>query len=107
MIIEPHGEIRTLAGDADLMLGVDVTAERRETSSALAPGCTVLLYTDGLVERRDLHLDDGIARLVTVLGTVGDASLDDLCDEVLAAMSPESNADDIALLAVRVSDTPG
>ena len=45
------------------MLGVDPSAERAEPAR-LAPGSTVLLYTDGLVERRGSTLDEGTARLV-------------------------------------------
>jgi serine phosphatase RsbU (regulator of sigma subunit) len=104
MVVEPNGEVRILAGEEDLILGVDVSAERRESVSALAPGSTVLLYTDGLVERRDLHLDDGIARLVAVLGSIGGKPLADICDAVLTEMLAEANADDVALLAVRVLD---
>ena len=48
---------------ADLMLGIDPTTDRTERVLALEPGATVLLYTDGLVERRATSLDTCIAEL--------------------------------------------
>ncbi|GIG28456.1 hypothetical protein Cma02nite_10560 [Cellulomonas marina] len=67
-------------------------------------GCHPLLYTDGLVERRD---EDLAARLEHLRRTVeelaaGDGDLDTLCDEVLARMLPAHPDDDVALLAVRL-----
>ena len=41
--------------------------ERPECDVVLPPGSTLLLYTDGLVERRDQVLDEGMARAVDVL----------------------------------------
>jgi phosphoserine phosphatase RsbU/P len=68
---------------------------------ALHPGDTVLFYTDGLVERRDLLLDEGTARVVSELGRIGREPLDRLCDELLAD-SGRPGDDDVALLAVRL-----
>jgi serine/threonine protein phosphatase PrpC len=62
----------------------------------------VLLYTDGLVERRDQNLDDGLARLERTLAELAGRSLDDLCDELLARMLPTDPDDDVALVAVRL-----
>jgi hypothetical protein len=65
---------------------------------------TVLFYTDGLVERRDQSLDDGLAALRATLGELGskNLSLDHLCDELLARVLPGRREDDVALLAVRL-----
>jgi sigma-B regulation protein RsbU (phosphoserine phosphatase) len=61
----------------------------------------VLLYTDGLVERRSMTLDDGIAWLVRALTSVGQEPLDRVCDGLLGALGSRGD-DDIALLAVRL-----
>jgi anti-sigma regulatory factor (Ser/Thr protein kinase) len=64
----------------------------------------VLLYTDGLVERRGKGLDEGVEELRTVLAELVGAGLEqeDLCDQLLARMLPEKPEDDVALVAVRL-----
>lgn len=103
MAINPDGSVVVLAGvEADLLLGIDPTAHRVESSLSLDRGATVLLYTDGLVERRGQSLDDGLARLRGTLIDVAHLELDELCDEVLARMLPTHPDDDVALVAVRL-----
>ena len=65
-------------------------------------GATLLLFTDGLVEGRDLPLDDGIGRLRAALAELGDQPLDELCDAVIERLRPERLQDDIALVAIRL-----
>ncbi|GAA0659140.1 SpoIIE family protein phosphatase [Kitasatospora atroaurantiaca] len=67
----------------------------------LLPGQVLLLYTDGLVERRDEDIDVSLARLAALRPpTAGD--LDGLLDAVLHGLTPHAAEDDIALLAARV-----
>ncbi|MGY1736901.1 SpoIIE family protein phosphatase [Geodermatophilus sp. SYSU D00684] len=104
VLLLPGGEVVALDhGDpvGDLALGVDATAERRESAVGLAPGSTVLLFTDGLVERRGTTLDAGTARLHRVLAALAGRPLPQLCDELLARLVPDPPEDDVALLAVR------
>jgi len=65
-------------------------------------GATLLLYTDGLVEDRDLPLDEGMARLKAVLAELADVPLDDLCDAVIDRLRPQGLQDDVALVAIRL-----
>jgi phosphoserine phosphatase RsbU/P len=83
----------------DLLIGVSAQWPRRTTTLSFPPGTALCLYTDGLVERRDRPLDDGIARLrAATTGTEPAAA----CAAVMAAMSDgTSPADDIALLILR------
>jgi serine phosphatase RsbU (regulator of sigma subunit)/anti-sigma regulatory factor (Ser/Thr protein kinase) len=75
-----------------------------EAGTVLAPGSTLLLYTDGLVERRGVSIQDGLDRLEVQAHALADAELDALCDGVLAALvDGYANADDIALLALRTA----
>jgi hypothetical protein len=84
------------------MLGLVPGTERADHVVDLPVGATVLLYTDGLIERRGEDLDEGIARLCAVLGEVGRLPLENVCDEVLQRMLPAGGADDdVALLALR------
>jgi anti-anti-sigma factor len=68
----------------------------------LEPGTTLLLYTDGLVEKRGQSIDTGMETLrQAVAGHEGD--LDSLCDDrILEALRPAAPADDVALLALRL-----
>jgi serine phosphatase RsbU (regulator of sigma subunit) len=90
----------------DLLLGVDAAAERHDHRAVVPAGSTLLLYTDGLVERRGEDLDEGIARLVGVLRDRVGLGLAELCDEVLSAMLPDDPEDDVALVAIRVTGDP-
>jgi hypothetical protein len=73
----------------------------------LVPGMTLLLYTDGLVERRGEDLGEGLARLAEVaareLGAAADEELEAACARIARLCAPESaTADDVAILAFRI-----
>jgi PAS domain S-box-containing protein len=103
LVVHPGGRIEELAGErAELMLGVDPSTRRTETETTVARGTTVLLYTDGLVEGRDLSLDEGTARLAAALRELVDLPLPELCDALLTRLRPEGLQDDVALVALRL-----
>ena len=103
IVIHHDGRIEELAGArAELMLGVDPRCRRTESVLTVQRGATLLLYTDGLVEDRDLPLDEGMARLKAVLDELGEVPLDDLCDAVIDRLRPQGHQDDVALVAIRL-----
>jgi serine phosphatase RsbU (regulator of sigma subunit)/PAS domain-containing protein len=107
VVVGPDGSCATLAaGESDLLLGLDPATPRAEREVTLERGAMLLLYTDGLVERRGQSLDEGLARLSEVLAelTRQDMPLEVLCDQLLQAMLPERPEDDVALVAVRLHD---
>jgi serine phosphatase RsbU (regulator of sigma subunit)/PAS domain-containing protein len=103
LVLQPDGSVADLASwHGDLMLGVDPAAVRQESVVTLDRGATVLLYTDGLVERRDSDLDAGVLRLRTVLAELSHLPLEQLLDEVLERLVDGRPEDDVALVAVRL-----
>ncbi|MGH9001240.1 MAG: PP2C family protein-serine/threonine phosphatase, partial [Acidimicrobiia bacterium] len=62
LVIWPDGTTGYLEGGRSTPLGMPVPS-REEASVEVQPGCTILLYTDGLIERRDSSLDEGMAVL--------------------------------------------
>ena len=87
----------------ELLLGVSPDCERADHVTDMEPGATLLLYTDGLVERRDRDIDAGTAALLAVLGEVAGLPLEELCDRLLERLFLSDAQDDVAVLAVRLS----
>lgn len=83
-------------------LAVKVADSRPETVVTMPPRATLLLYTDGLVERRRESIDDGIARATGVVGDNRATALDELADVIMARLTPANGyEDDVALLLYR------
>ena len=101
MLLRADGEVEVLSEPGDLLLGFDAGAERTDRAAVLPAGGTLLLYTDGLVERRELAVDEGIDRLRATLAALAGRPLDELCDALLAELLPEDADDDVAVVAVR------
>ena len=99
-VIATPGQSAALAQIAvDPPIGVTDAPVRQVTTLALAPGAVVCLFTDGLVERRDELIDDGIARLCQ---TVTPGSPEGVCVSVMQALvGSQYPGDDIALLVLR------
>jgi PAS domain S-box-containing protein len=94
------GEARYFDDGTGLLLGMDPGAARGTAHHALPAHSTLVLYTDGLVERRDEPLDHGLERLRRHAADLAREPLDTFCDELLIGLGADS-ADDIAVLAVR------
>jgi serine phosphatase RsbU (regulator of sigma subunit) len=105
IVVPPGGAVTVLGEPAgDLMLGVDPAAQRQEWVTSLPPGALVLLYTDGLVERRDSTFDTGLQRLTGRLRALSGRPLAALCDALLEEMVQRTPDDDVALVAVRLAE---
>ncbi len=101
MVRTPEGRVTVLADQPDLLLGARSRAKRTERTFDLRSGETLLLFTDGLFERRDEVLDSGLARLAGVFADVGGGPLELICDEIVSFMVPGEPSDDVALMVVR------
>ena len=101
VVLAADGTTTLLETRPDLMLGVDPDAPRADHTVEVADGSTLLLVTDGLVERRDADLDAGLTAMREALRDLGETPLEELCDTLLARMLPEDGVDDVAIVAVR------
>jgi len=101
-ILVRDGTARGLSGTDGTLLGAVRDQKYRQTVTRLEPGDLLLFYTDGLVERRDADIDDGIGALAaaaaTCTGTDPSADIAAVLDE-MGLHAPE---DDTCLLAIRV-----
>lgn len=88
-------------------LGVTPQSEPGTHTVVLSAGDTVVLYTDGVIERRGESLSVGLERLSAAGAALGDLDPDDLCDALLEAIVPsDDQADDVAILAIRMLEVP-
>jgi PAS domain S-box-containing protein len=100
LVLSPDGP-KFLEGGRSVPIGASDPAVFREASAVLPPGSSLLLYTDGLVERRDEALDQRLDKLASVAAGAGEG-LDTLCERVIEVVLGEGDPrDDVALLAVR------
>ncbi len=100
------GEIRFLETGGTLPLGIDDRVKADEAEYEVNPGDTLLLFTDGLVERRRESINTGFDRLRDAF-TSAPADVEELCDYILErTVTEQASHDDIAVLAVRVLGPP-
>lgn len=95
----PDGSVRVVELSAGPMLGVG-GLPFEATEIQLPEGSLLALYTDGLVEGRELDVDSGMRALCDALAAPVE-DLDQLCDTVLRSCLPDRPGDDVALLIAR------
>ena len=67
--------------------------------SSLPLGATLVLYTDGLVEERGRNIDEGLDRLLGIVGDVGDRPVTEVCNAVTTGLfADRERRDDVCLL---------
>lgn len=103
LIRHPNSEVTELAIEGSLPIGVS-QGPCPTTTVQIEPGSLVLMYTDGLVERRAAGIKPGLERLKRALRD-GPAEPEACLDFVLHALTPTRSEDDVALLLMRVDRT--
>ncbi len=104
LLVDRTGHVRVLTDGrpADMILGVAPDTDRRDQQTDLDPGDTVVFFTDGLIERREEFLTEGVQRLSAALERYHARPVEELLDSVLAEVVGTVRADDLAVLAVRI-----
>ncbi|OBH43057.1 SpoIIE family protein phosphatase [Mycobacterium mantenii] len=101
------GATKMLTDAASVPLAVRRHEPRPQTTQVLPPGSTLMLFTDGLVERKHESIDDGIGRAAGVLAQTTTSPLDTVADVVLRELAPAGGYDDdVAMVIYRHQQAP-
>jgi serine phosphatase RsbU (regulator of sigma subunit)/anti-sigma regulatory factor (Ser/Thr protein kinase) len=102
ILVDADGATRLLEEGHTIALGMRQDWPRTEARVTIPGGATLLLYTDGLVERRRVALQQGISRAARVVRELRATTLDDLADEVMSRLAPNGGyQDDVVVLLYR------
>jgi serine phosphatase RsbU (regulator of sigma subunit) len=101
LVVGTAGEGRLLLGDPGPPIGVSKGASYVDRTYRIQDRGLLMLYTDGLVERRSCSITDGLSRLESIPGP--HTGPEGLCDEVLSVLLEDDTplADDVTLLALQ------
>ncbi|MFG1805256.1 SpoIIE family protein phosphatase [Streptomyces sp. NPDC049040] len=100
-VVGRDGRIRLLDVPPGPPLGADLGGQFEAVYVRWPPGETLLLYTDGLVERRNEDIDTSLARLAGVRLPHAAGPLDALLARLVHRLAPSAVEDDVAVLAAR------
>ncbi len=108
LVVGPEGAAFASDPGANPPLGLPQSPSFVEGEVAMPPGTSVLLYTDGLIERRDESLDSGLERLRStgervLVGTALNDEITDLLGRMIDGPRP---ADDVALMVLHRDAIP-
>ena len=106
LLVRPDGSNELLDIPQAPPLGVGSGLIQSRTLN-VEDGSLLVLYTDGLVEKRSRDIDEGIGRLRDIFGPgSADEPLEDLCRATLAGVYADEHRDDIAVLMARLRRLP-
>ncbi|OAR26866.1 phosphatase [Streptomyces sp. ERV7] len=103
LLLLREGRARLLDGPHDLLLGATPSVTYQELRTPLHPGDTLLLYTDGLIERRHDALDQGLETLVGLAERWSGCEVDEQVERLLEAATGDTD-DDTSVVAIRVRE---
>jgi serine phosphatase RsbU (regulator of sigma subunit)/anti-sigma regulatory factor (Ser/Thr protein kinase) len=102
LVVGPDGASEWLDAAGSPPLFGPTGRNRPEAEAMLPPGATLVLYSDGLVERRRERLSTGLARLQTVARAAAGGTPQQMCDRLVTGMTGDrSSEDDLVVLCVR------
>jgi PAS domain S-box-containing protein len=92
---------RHLEGETDAPLGIQMDHAFHTTTHDFRPGSTLMLFTDGLVDRRGLDLDGALDTILRIASRERHAELPELGRRLVTELSSPEAEDDIAVVFVR------
>jgi serine phosphatase RsbU (regulator of sigma subunit)/anti-sigma regulatory factor (Ser/Thr protein kinase) len=96
------GTTRMLDDGHTIALGIRPDWPRPEAHVTVPARSTLVLYTDGLVERRRIALEHGISRAAAIVHEGRASTLDDLANQIMSGLAPTGGyQDDVALVLYR------
>lgn len=103
-LLTPEGDVTFLDQATDPPLGARPEhVSRPQATAAFSEGATLVLYTDGLIERREEDIDVGLARLAESLRRRGRDNPEAMADALLTdLLNSNRNTDDTALVVIRL-----
>jgi PAS domain S-box-containing protein len=102
LLAAPESQPKLLTDARSVPLAVNRDAPRPQAAATLTTGSTLLLYTDGLVERRAEPIDAGIARVAEVMAQTIELPIDAVADAMLDRLAPKIGYDDdVAIVLYR------
>jgi len=106
LLVRPDGTNELLELPQAPPLGVGTGLIQSRTLH-VEDGTLLVLYTDGLVEKRSRDIDEGLSRLREIFGPgSSDEPLEELCRATLAGVYADEHRDDIAVLMARLRRLP-
>ncbi len=100
VLVTPESGASLLTGATSVPLAVQRGEPRPQDSRELTPGSTLMLYTDGLVERRDAPIDAGIGRVSDVVVDTIQMPVEAVADVILDELAPKTGYDDDVAIVV-------
>ena len=102
LLVRARGEVEEVLGEAGMLLGIYSDPELVDQRVELLPGDALVLFTDGLAERRDPH-DDAAARIRELLRASAGASASETAGRLgqLALSDGGKPDDDVAVVVLR------
>jgi PAS domain S-box-containing protein len=102
LLLDAGGGATYLQTPTGLPVGLNWTLPYEESIAQLRPGAALVLYTDGLVDRRDVEVGEGLERLLEAVTDKAGMDIDHLCGVLLETLVPADASDDVAILAARL-----
>jgi PAS domain S-box-containing protein len=107
LLLDHAGGATYLESPTGLPLGLNWSLPYEESIALLRPGAALVLFTDGLIDRRDVAIEEGLERLREEASDKVGMDIDRLCGVLLEALVPAAASDDVAILAARLDPVQG
>jgi serine phosphatase RsbU (regulator of sigma subunit) len=107
LLLHPDGTVDRIPHSPGMALGLWDTVTLDERTITLSPGCTLLLYTDGMTDCRDMTRGEsfGLERIKTSLSGLSNVNAQQVCDYLLETLvtyqQGSKQDDDVTLVAIR------